>query len=195
MWLPLARNQRADEARAAGIAVAAAIASLVFWSIADEQRALADANAHEAAQRAIVADAGAALARGENDKVLALALTAVERGNPQPQAYFVLAEAADAGARRRFGFDAPVFAAAFSPDGATAFTGSFDGSVLRWDVGAQRFDTLLFALSGVVHTEPQREPRPDARRRAEPDRLGSRAQHEGDQATRRACKQDGTRRH
>ena len=110
MWLPLARNQRADEARAAGIAVAAAIASLVFWSIADEQRALADANAHEAAQRAIVADAGAALARGENDKVLALALTAVERGNPQPQAYFVLAEAADAGARRRFGFDAPVLA-------------------------------------------------------------------------------------
>jgi len=239
------QQQRADEARASAIklrrraliaagiavaAVAAAIAALVFWSIAGEQRALADANAHEAAQRAIVADAGAALARGENDKALALALTAVERGNPQPQAYFVLAEAADAGARRRFGFDAPVFAAAFSPDGAlmiagddtgnvrawdpasgveqrsvrasggvrafaflpdrsgiviatdrgtleildavggrsfaggngepisalalspdgaTAFTGSLDGSVLRWDVGAQRFDTLLFALAGV----------------------------------------------
>jgi len=77
-----------------------------------------------------------ALDNGDTDTALALALRAnniVER--PSAQAKQVLTKAAYASAtRRRFDHDAPVYSAAFSPDGRTVLSGLGDGTLILWDI-------------------------------------------------------------
>ncbi|NJN18610.1 MAG: hypothetical protein HC822_21315 [Oscillochloris sp.] len=103
---------------------------------AQEQRTRADTSAAESAQLAIIGDAEAALNGGRIDRSLALALAAVESGNPLARSVFALAQAADQGARQLFGgFETAVSAVAYSPDGRFVAAGDHFGLVLVWEIG------------------------------------------------------------
>jgi WD40 repeat protein len=96
---------------------------------------LAVAQSNASRRQALIAEAQAALARGDTDAALALALTAPDDERLTP----VLAAAANSGARRiHDAFEDTVTSTAFSPDGASYMAASHDGRLLIWDRASGR---------------------------------------------------------
>ncbi len=104
--------------------------------IAVEQRTIAERNAQVSDSLALVASAQTQLGDKNRDLAIALALQANQIPDPPFESQLVLGQAALSPGTRRIlsGHDGPVFAVAYSPDGKTAVSGSFDQSLILWDV-------------------------------------------------------------
>jgi WD40 repeat protein len=145
-----ANAQNAEYAQATAQAEAERATSA--QATAEAERSRAERNAVEAAHRALLADAQAALGRDDVDQALALALASVNVPEPLPQAGFLLAQVVDASATRRLyrGHTGSVLATDVSQDGRTFLSGSADQTVRLWDMTSgtsERFvghtDTVL----------------------------------------------------
>ncbi len=103
---------------------------------AQKERDNARRNAAEAQNVALIAGSQAALANGDNDQAIALAMQAVSLDPPSTRAQVALSEAAYApGTVRRFvGHHSGVWAVAFSPDDRMALSSGGEDSLILWDV-------------------------------------------------------------
>jgi len=122
--------------------------------IAQNERAIAQTRAEElerlAAQLRLIALRGgveAALDADDNDLARALAIEANDPDQPSREAQALLAEAVYTPGTMRMmeGHSAPVLDIAFTPDGRTAVSASFDGSAIIWDVAT---GAILHRLEG-----------------------------------------------
>ncbi len=110
----------------AGLAgLACLLAGGIFWQVGQTRQ-----QAAESERRALIADAVAALGRGEPDEALSLAARAPD----DPRFTRVLNAAASSSARRiHAAFEDTVNSVAFSPDGATYLAAAADGWLRIWD--------------------------------------------------------------
>lgn len=154
----LAQRNRAQRfAIGAGIGLLLTILASAFavWQLnaAVAARVEADTNARRANQQALIADARAALGRGDGERALALAMVAANNDAASPEAFYTLAESADDAARRVLARQPGVIvnAVAFAPDGQSALAGWSNGALGVWNVldGTQIYSTTL---DGGVNT-------------------------------------------
>ncbi|MCC7206834.1 MAG: protein kinase [Anaerolineae bacterium] len=151
----------------------AAVAQLLFTigqrNEAESARATSDANARiardnaaQAQELALVNGAQAALAKGDAEAALALAVAANRIPNPPAQAQRILSEAAyPPGPVRLFaGPKSNALRAAFSRDGGTLIAGGTDNRAYVWDSESGR---LLHTLSGHTNWVVAVGIRPDGR--------------------------------
>ncbi len=134
---------------AVGLAVFLLAAIAAAW-FALNQRTVAQRNAAEAQNVALVAGSHAALTDGKTDEALVLAMQAVTLDPGSARAQAALSEAAYApGTIRRFeGHTGGIFDIALSPDGRTALSASLDKTVMVWDIQTGQ---MIHRLEG--HTE------------------------------------------
>ena len=124
-----------------GIFLIAALALALFAAgkqrEAENARAASDANAATARDLAIVNGAQAALAKGDPDTALALAVAANQTDHPSAQAQLVLSEAAySPGTVRVYDVNhrQSMTNVSLSPDGHTAVSSSWGSTVTVWDI-------------------------------------------------------------
>lgn len=143
------RSRDRMRALAVVLAVAAVITSvlavLAFASFqnaedqrknAEKQRTIAERNAEVSDSLALVASAQTQLSEKNRDLAIALALQANQIPDPPGEAQLALGQAALSPGTRRIlaGHEGPVFAVAYSPDGKTAISGSYDQSLILWNL-------------------------------------------------------------
>jgi WD40 repeat protein/serine/threonine protein kinase len=122
-----------------GLVAVFALATIIsggFGLFALEQRQIAEANAAEAQNVALIAGSQAALANSDTDTALALAWQAVELDSDSPQAQAQLSEAAYAPGTVRL-FEAHtngVDVVDISPDERTMLSASWDGTLILWEI-------------------------------------------------------------
>jgi WD40 repeat protein/serine/threonine protein kinase len=114
----------------------ALIGAVGLTGVAVNQSQIAQRSAAEAQNIALVSGSQAALANGNTDRAIALAMEAVTIDPSSSRAQVALSEAAYApGTIRIFeGHTAEVNWVEFSPDGLTALSASFDGTLILWDI-------------------------------------------------------------
>ena len=114
----------------------ATLGALGLVAVAMNERQNAERNAAETQNIALVAGSQAALAGGNTEEALALALQAVTLDPTSARAQTALSAAAYApGTVRRFiGHNAPVASVTLSPDGRTALSASWDTTLILWDI-------------------------------------------------------------
>lgn len=120
---------------AAGLAIFLLAAVGAAW-FASNQRNIALHNAAESQNLALISGSQAALANGDTDQAIALALQAVTLDPHSTRAQVALSEAAYApGTIRRFvGHTADIDQVVLSRDGLTALTASRDKTLILWDI-------------------------------------------------------------
>jgi len=134
----------------------ATLGAFGLTGLAANQSQIAERNAAEAQNVALVAGSQVALATGNTDQAIALALQAVTLDPSSARAQTVLSAAAYApGTIRTFvGPSGWVNSVALSPDGRTALSTAGDGSVNLWDVQTgeiiRRFEGHTDATSSVA---------------------------------------------
>ncbi len=122
----------------AALVVAAGLIGLAInqSQIAQHNAAEAQQNEAEAQNLALIGGSQAALANGNTDQAIALAMEAVTIDPSSSRAQVALSEATYApGTIRIFeGHTASVDWVEFSPDGLTALSASWDGTLILWDI-------------------------------------------------------------
>lgn len=138
---------------AAAVSIVLALAAIVFYlnaeeqrQIADEQRQIAETNAEEASSLALAANAQLALGLNDNDLAIALGLEAVDLDSPPAQSVTILQDAVySPGTRELFTgqHDGAINAVDFNPDGNSVVSGGEDGKVILWDLNGGVMNTLV----------------------------------------------------
>src|SRR5690606_16728870 len=127
-----------------GLAVAVSLAALSFilfqqsernLSVAVAAQATSERRADEARSLALAAAAQQAVADGRPDLAVAFAVEANQIEPPSVLARRALYSAGDSPILQRFeGHADTVYSVAFSPDGQIALSGSYDHTLILWDV-------------------------------------------------------------
>lgn len=118
------------------VLVIALIGAIGLIAIALNQSQMAQRNAAEAQNVALINGSQAALANGKTDQAITLAMQAVTLDSNSARAQVALSEAAYAPGTIRVltGHKAAVDWVEFSPDGLTALSASWDKTLILWDV-------------------------------------------------------------
>ncbi|MEQ8674494.1 MAG: TIR domain-containing protein [Aggregatilineales bacterium] len=129
---------------AAVVSLVLAIAAIIFYlnaeeqrQIADEQRQIAETNAEEASSLALAANAQLALGLNDNDLAIALGQEAVNIDNPPAQSITILQDAVySPGTRAVFSgqHDGSINAVEFNPTGDNVASGGDGGKVVLWNL-------------------------------------------------------------
>jgi len=114
----------------------ATLGALGLVGVAMNQRQIAERNVAEAQNVALVAGSQSALANGNTDEAIALALQAIRLDPDSARAQVALGQAAYApGTIRRFVIHTgAVWSVAFNPDGETAVSAGDDQILILWDL-------------------------------------------------------------
>jgi WD40 repeat protein/DNA-binding CsgD family transcriptional regulator len=149
------RSQNVLRALVAVFALATVI-SAAFGIFALDQQRLAQANADEAQNIALIAGSQAALAVDDTDTAIALAWQTVQLNPDSARAQAQLSEAAyQPGTVRRFvGHSDFLVAVDISPDESTMLSGAWDGSIFLWNIQTgeilRQFEEHTGAANDVV---------------------------------------------